>query len=73
MQCFIKHHAVCLFIMEAKISKFEADVIDLLLCSVVQDGFRTKELKHELKMYSIKFLSINYLIQSKFYLNVIKC
>ena len=45
MQCFIKHHIACLFIMEAKIPEFEADVVDLLLCSVVQDGFRTKELE----------------------------
>ena len=47
MQCFIKHHIACLrlFIMEAKIPKFEADVVDLLLCSVVQDRLRTKELE----------------------------
>ena len=35
--------------MEAKIPKFEADVVDLLLCSVVQDGLRTKELESRIE------------------------
>ena len=32
-----------------KIPKFENDVIDLLLCSVAQDSFRTRELQSQLE------------------------